>query len=206
MIKLFREKRIEEAFIIVFQNVQKRIDSLSDNEILNGDLDQMVENISQNFQLAELEIDLNNRDVITVMTDIPGSMFPPGTDVRRNQYYSCAKVNYTFSIQSGNGELLSVKPSKTSFNHEVVAEIDNNQFTIGYQTRYANLNLSDQVKEEVKQSIRLIINSMRQVIDTINDEVATFNGQLKDEIKDVLEKRKKEIRKRNEQNDDLKNL
>ena len=206
MIKLFREKRIEEAFKIVLQNVQHRIDGLSENDILKGDLNHLSENFSNKFQLAKLKIDLSNRDVSTIMTDIPGSSFPLGTDVRRNQYYSCAKVNYTFSIQSGEVELLSVIPSKNSFNHEVVADVNGNQFTIGYQTRYANVNISGQVKEEVKQSIRPIIDSMEQMIDIINTEVNAFNGKLKKDIRDALEKRKSEIQKLNKQNHDLNNL
>lgn len=206
MIRLFREKEIEEAFKVVFQNVQKPIDRLSDNEILNGNLDQIAEDISQRFQISELEIDFNNRDVNTVMTNIPGSLFPVGTDVKREQYYPCAEVKYTFYIQSGNAELLSVKPRKALFNHDVEADVKDNQFTIGYQTRYANVNLSNEVKEEVKQAIRSIIESMRQEINAINDEVATFNDQLKDKVKEFLEKKRKEIQKRNEQNNDLNNL
>ncbi|MEX0968463.1 MAG: hypothetical protein WD077_14625 [Bacteroidia bacterium] len=206
MIKLFHEKRIDDALNLVLRNVQSRINSLSDYEILNRDLNQMAGEISQNHQINELEIDLNDRKVETTMENIPGSLFPPGTDVRENQYYSCAKVNYTFTIQSGDPELLSVHPRTGSLNYDVRAEVNGHQFTIGYQTRYSNSHLSDQVKQDVKDEIRPIIQSARQVIDAINNEVKDFNKNLKGQIQSSLEDKRQELQKRNDQNDDLNKL
>lgn len=206
MIKLFREKGIEDAFNVVLGNVQKSINNLSNQEILKGDLEQMAENILKKHQINELEIDLEKRDVKTTMNEILGSWFPLGTDVRRDQYYSCAKVNYTFQIKSGNIELLSVHPKTVSFNHQIDAEFNENQFTIGYQTRYANSNLSEQVKQEVKQKMRLIIQSSRQVIDAINKEVRDFNSNLNIQIQGELEKKREELQRRKDQDDDLNKL
>ena len=206
MIKLFKERRIDDAMNLVLRNVQDRINNLSDYELLNGDLDQMSDEISESYQIKKLEIDPDDRNVETTMENIPGSWFPPGTDVRRNQYYSCAKVSYTFTIQSGDTELLSVHPKTASFNHDVDAEVNGNKITIGYQTRYANPDLSDKVKQEVKEGIRAIIQSSLQVIDAINKEVEEFNKNLKDQIQNVLEKKEQELQKRNDQNDDLNKL
>jgi len=203
MIKLFNERRIEDAFSVVLRNAQKRIDSLGDQYIYDHDLQQIANEIATSLQLKQLVIDLNNRKANVVMKDIPWNMFPPGTDVRRGVSYPCALVNYTFSVDSGDMELLTVHPRTSAFNFDIPIAINKRNFVIGYQTKYANPKLSDKVKSEVKQGMKKNIDSMKIVIDAINKEVNEFNESIEGQIMEVLEKTREEIKERREQNKDL---
>lgn len=206
MTKLFRERRIDDAFSLVLENARKNVNRLEKYRILNEDLENMATMIAQALNINKLTIDLNDRVTKVEMVEIPWNRFPAGTDVRHGRSYPCARVNYTFTINDGDVELLSVHPQTSSFNHDITAKVNNNKFTIGYQTLYANRELSEKVKSEVKQGMRNIINSLDTVIGAINEEVEDFNGNLADYVKELLEKRKEEIKKQDDQNNDLNDL
>lgn len=195
MIRLFNEKSITDIFEVAIRNIPKKLSNIIDSQILNVDLNELAANTANHNTISELEIDFEQREVEVVMFNILGSNFPPGTAVRRNQSYPCARVNYTFTVRSGDIELLSIRPQSAIFNYNVSTEIRNNKFTISYQTKYATVDLSEEVKREVKQSIKAIIDSCKIVIDAINKEVIEFNEKLPQYYYEILESKKKVLQK-----------
>jgi len=206
MIKLFNERSIDD----VFQNVTKKIavfiNNLEDYQIVNANLDKLSEEISERHKIQPLSIDLENRKVNVIMNNVPGSQFPPSYDVRRDKSYPCALVNYTFQIDSGDIELLAIRPRKARMNRNFTVQISNSSFTIGYQTLYANHILSEEVKNEVKEAIKMILDNIKVVLPALEEEIISFNNSLQENILQRLKQRKEEIKKRNDQNNDLNKL
>ncbi|GJM30193.1 MAG: hypothetical protein DHS20C17_28280 [Cyclobacteriaceae bacterium] len=206
--RLFKEGTIDKIFHDVLNNIRTEIDSLRDSQILSGSLSDLSKSIADSHQISELEIDLDNRMVDVVMVDVPGTspLFPPGTDVMGDQLYPCARVNYGFTIDSGDLNLLSLQPTAVAFNHDVSFEVDGNQFTIGYQTRNATLELSQTWRDKTKEWLRVIIDRLREVINASNKEVQEFNSSLQGQVSEALEAKREELQRRKDQNDDLNKL
>lgn len=206
MIRLFNEKSITQIFDLTISRIPLNIEKILDYQIQNVDLKELAENTSKHHILKKLEVDFDKRSVDVVMVDLSGNQFPPGTDIRRNQKISCARVDYTFTVTSGDIELLCVRPQGSTFNHNVAATINNNNFTISYQTKYANTDLSEAIKKEVKQNIRAIIDSCKVVVEAINKEIDEFNMKLPQYYFELLESRKKRIQKEINLKNDLNDL
>jgi len=198
MISLFREKKIDDLFEIVLKKIEKQISQIHEIQILKGDSMEMTKEVTKSFSIKPLEIDFEDREVNVIMVNIPWHAFSPGTDVRHGQSYPCAKVLYTFKI-TGDPELLSAKPKNAFIISPIDADLSNNSFTIGYQTRYANQQLSEEVQKEVKQNMKSVIESMKNLVSVMNIEVKEFNGQLEGKVHELIESRKTSIKKKNDQ-------
>ena len=204
MIRLFKEKNIKEALDPVRKKAVQKIELIPEHRIMNENLDKIAEEISAQLKIDSLKVDFSNKTVDVKMVDIPGSQFPPGTDVRPHQSYPCARVYYTFKIKSGDVELLTVSPTKRTFQKSVDITTDRwDEFTIFYQTQYATIEWSDQLKEEVKKEIRSIVNEMEPMIEALNNDIKEFNKILPSQILEVLTKKREDIQKKKDQNDDL---
>jgi len=205
MISLFREKRIDDLFGIILNHLERHISQIHEIQILNGDSMEMAKEVAKRFSIKTLEIDFENREVDVTMVNIPWNAFPAGTDVRKGQLYPCAKVLYTFKI-TGDPELLSAKPKKASLISQIDADFSNNSLTIGYQTLYANQQLSEEVQREVKQNMKSMIESMKNLMSIINKEVQEFNDQLEGTAHEFIESKRTLIKKKNDQKQALNNF
>lgn len=203
MIRLFKEKPIAQAFSIVRENVSKRVNELSDNEIMNSKVDFLADHISNSLNIKPIEIDFESRTAKVDMVKIPWNQFPPNFDVTRGESYSCAKVSYTFPIIKGDEQLLSVSPKGYYFNKDINAKIYNNNLIIEYQTLYGNIKLSEEIKDEVKQFIGETVELIKATIPTIENEVIEFNKTLNPIAIDLIQDKKDLIQASLDQNDDL---
>lgn len=140
------------------------------------------------------------------MIDLPAKLFPRGYDVRQGKSYSCAKAFYTFNVKSGEVGLLSVQPNINPFMSNVDTTINGNSFTIGYQTYYGSIELSDEIKKDIKNTMAKTIAEMESTVNGINQDLEVFNTEIKRLIKENIEKRKVEIEKKNSQNNELNDL
>lgn len=207
MIKLFEEKNVQEAFKPILKKAIQKIDLLTNKTILENDLKAEAHKISNQLIISPLKIDFKNPKVEVQLVNLDASQFPPGTDVRRGQSYPCARVSYTFTIESGDVELLCVNPTKRSFQRDVGITTDNsNEFTINYQTHYANIDLPDQLKQEIKREIRNIVHDMQPMLEALNNDIDEFNESLPDKIEKVLSAKQIELKKKRDQDDDLANF
>lgn len=59
MIKLFKEKRINDTYIVPFQNMIKRVDGINENSILNGNIDELTNDLCKSLKLNPLNIDFS---------------------------------------------------------------------------------------------------------------------------------------------------
>lgn len=206
MIKLFREKRINDSYNIPVQNMITKVNGLNENSIINGNIVELTNDLYKYLKLKPLIIDFSDREVNVKMIDLPGSSFPRSYDVSRGKSYPCAKAFYTFSIKSGEIGLLSVQPNINPFMSNVDASIYENTFTIGYQTTYGSLELSDEIKKEIKSTMAKTIVEMEATVLGIKEDFEVYNIEIKRMIKEKIEKRKVEILKNNSQNKELNDL
>lgn len=206
MVKLFQEKPFKNVIKTSFTNIERKVDNLSEYRILNENSDKLTEEIYKYAKLTKLQIDFEDREVNVEMVDLPAKNFPPQYDVRPGKSYPCAQVSYTFSVRSGDIALLSVSPFKYGFTKRVLISVSGNTFTIPYQTLYGNQVLSDEIKKEVKNSIKAIIDEMKITLSSINQDIEEFNMEVKPKIESLIENRKKNIQAKNSQNNDLNNL
>ena len=203
MIKLFREKRINETYNLPVSNMVKSVKRIDEHRILNTDTDTLTDEIFKSFKRNHLEIDFSDREVNVKMVDLPAGYFPRSYDVRRGKTYPCAKANYTFTVKSGEMDLLAVQPNQNQFMANVDASINGNNFTIGYQTHYGNIELSEEIKKEIKNTMAKTIEQMESTVIGINQDLDVYNSEMKRMIRENIEKRKVDIEKKNSQNDDL---
>ncbi len=205
MISLFREKRIDDLFLIVERNIQTHVSQMHENQILSEDSKDLAARLATRFSIKPLVMDLEKRDVNVIMVNLPCNAFPPDYDVTRGKSYPCAKVLYTIKY-SGDSELLSAKPNNSSLFRPINADVTEETFTIGYQTLYARPQLSDEVQSDVKRNVKQDIDSMSILIPVLNDEVKVFNDSLEDKVYQIIEKIKKAIKNRDDQNQKLNDL
>lgn len=206
MIKLFREKKISDYFIISGRNVLKKVESINEYELLNDEVENLAVKILTPLKLKHLSIDFENRTAESKMINIPAENFPRNYDVRRGQKYPCARVSYTYNLLSNNIELLSVCPSNFLINKVVDTSVGQNNFTIHYQTLYGNINLTDEIKREVKIWASSIEEQMTEIIKNINDEIDSFNIEILELLKNTIEGRKMKINAKKNQDNDLNNF
>lgn len=203
MIKLFREKKINDYFTIVGRNILKKAENINEYEILNDEIKNIATKSLASFKLKNLSIDLKNRTVNSEMINIPAEKFPRNYDVRRGEKYPCAKVSYTYNLLSNNIELLSVSPSKITMDKIVEASIGQKSFTIHYQTLHGNINLSDEAKKEIKNWAISIEKQIVEIVKNINEEIDIFNLEIFELFKKALEDRKQKIILKKKQDNDL---
>ncbi|NHM04701.1 hypothetical protein [Flavobacterium celericrescens] len=203
MIKLFREKKINDLFITAGRNIIKKADSINDYELFNSEVESLAIKTLAPLKLKHLSIDFENRTAESKMIDIPAENFPRNYDVRRGQKYPCARVSYSYNLLSNNIELLSVSPINFTISQIVDTNVGKNNFTIHYQTLYGNLNLTDEIKKEIKNWASSLEDEMKEVVKCINKEIDTFNIDILELLKKAIEDRKNKIISKKDQDNDL---
>ena len=205
MIKLFRERRIQDAFSIIENNIPKRVNNITESGITGPNLAEHIKMVTEGLQIKPISIDFEDRTVDLRMVNLKGIHFPQGFDVAPNGTYPCALVEYKFKA-NGNQELLALHPRTAIFNRTVLASVNGNELTIGIQTLHGNSELNDKTKKEVKSEISEIIEDMKIVINAINNEVSEFNKTLNQKVTEQFNIKKEEIEKDEALKNDLNDL
>lgn len=200
---LFKEKRINDTYNGLIENMVTRVNGLQESRILNGNVEKLTNDLFKSLKINPLIIDFSDRKVALEMTDRPGSHFPSDFDVSRERNYSCAEVFYTFTVISGDMELLTVQPNTHEFTKDVKVSMSGNNFTISYQTLYGNSELSEELKREIKSIMTATINEMESTVTGINHDLEEYNAKISDMIKEKIEQRKIKIKNKNSQNNEL---
>ena len=201
--KLFNEIHINSIFQKTFGKAINEVDSYNENEMYKENSRKITNEIFNIYQEKPLEIDFYKKSARVEMTQVLGKFFPPGTDVNRNQNYTCAKVIWTFDIGQGS-KFLNALPTNHRFDG-VNANVDNGNdlLNISYQTLYASAELTEEIKKKVKNWITDLVPKMENTVSLINNDISEFNKEMKPKIEEQVNKRIAEIEKKNQQNDDL---
>ncbi|MGV0757599.1 hypothetical protein ACTS95_10380 [Empedobacter brevis] len=206
MIKLFREKEISDYFVIVGRNILSKVDNISEAELLNNEVNDLATKILAPLKLKHLEIDFKSRTAESNMIEIPASNFPRDYDVRAGQKYPCVRVSYTYDVSSNNIELLSVAPASFIISKVVNTSVDQKDFTIHYNTLYQNINLSDEIKKEIKNWVTSVEEEMVEIVKAINKEIDDFNIEILYLLKSNIENKKNKTSHKKDQDIDLNNF
>ena len=202
MFKLFKEQSIENAFNLVRQNINRKVDNIPKYDIMEENHDNLVKRISMKIQ--PLEIDFQSRKGKLDNEEINGQNFPQGYDVEPDKNYECAKAVYSFKI-TGDTELFAVEPKGKIFQKNVKASNNKNYLFIEYQT-FSKQPLNENKINEIKDFIRETIRLMKDFIPVINNEIDTFNNQMNDYIKVQLKERKRQLQLKRSQDDNINDL
>jgi len=175
---LFKEKSLKEILEgkKALMLVQAR--NIIDYQILNVDLNELATNTTEHHKLPMLEIDFEDRNVDIVMTPISTRSTPSIAGAMNGNSNECALVKFTFRIKKGNSEFLSAIPSSANFKRNVKFTINDQKFTIFYQTKCPTTDLTEHVKNEVKTEIREVVESSKPMIEAINQEILQYNESL----------------------------
>ena len=208
--RLFQEQGIDYVFNNTLAMVDSRVKGEFESSFENDDLTGMVNQILKEVKIQKLNVDFASRKSTTTMKGISGSRFPSDYDVRRDQSYERAYVQYIMSV-SGNVQLLKVSPKTRTLQNlvdYVVDVVSQNHMVLkfGYQTLYASLDLSQSVQDEVLRAIRPIIEELPNMQEAINAEVDAFNDQLSNFILEKLKERQTSLRKKWAQDSRLNNF
>src|SRR5690606_14246600 len=149
--KLFQEKHIYEFFQSYIPRIKNEIEHYNYTNVDEKDISIISNELYNRYKLKPIEISLENREANVTMIQIPSSSFPPGYDVTPGKKYNCAKVEYTYTLPK-NHEYLMYLPYNFQIN-PINLETNSQQITFSYQTLYGSIELSDQVKEDVKNWI-----------------------------------------------------
>lgn len=155
------------------------------------DPQELAENKNQASQLNHLEIDFESRKVL-----------PIEMHRLKNDEYERAAVPYSYDCPK-ESELLSCFSTQYVFSFDIQASIKDEKLILYYQTLSTSTTLIPHVKEEVKSEMIMIQDDIAKEILYINQDIDNFNKTVKDFIVDLIEKRRKEIMRRKEQEDDL---
>lgn len=204
MIKLFNEKSLESTFSILDSNIQQIVQKLERTEILNSNIDDLVNKIARSKRIASLNIDFEQIDVKVVMKNLTKNEHPNTYDIPEGETCPRAKVDYTFTVNSGEMSILSIAPKENRLSELLYTAINGNKFTVCYQTFSPTNNLSAEIRTEVKNWKISLIEEMKKIISELNSKFEEINSEMTLKIKVLLEKRKKEIQDSDDQENDLK--
>lgn len=199
--KLFGEQHITQIFRQNVERMRGRVNSMTDSRLLSQEKTAIVNEIFNMFEEQGIEIDFTNRDVDIRLADRLGRSFPPGTDLAPNEILSVAEVTYTFINKSESTKFLNATPTRRVLQHVVKARIDGINIRIPYLTRYAQIELNDAVKKEVKDWISGLIPQLESTVVSINDEIVAYNDEMRIQI-DKLVSEKIEAAKRKQDTKD----
>lgn len=198
---LFRQHHLKKLFDETKQRAEASTRNINDYEIDNFSKEVIIQNTLKDYKIEHLEINLENRTSSVEMIPIPAEKFPGGYDVRRGGKYPLARVKYSYN-KPKKYNLLEYLPNGMNFNKNVEFSTGSNNLFIYYQTLYANENLSDDVKREVKNFMIELHDDIRNIIENMNQQIDAFNIELQAVIeKEINARIEKKIQKENQNND-----
>ncbi len=202
--RLFGEQHITKIFKANEQRTLRMIDGLDDGTLLNEKKSEIVADIYSSIKEKAIKIDFANKKTVIKMSERLGSSFPPGTDVERNKMYPVAEVTYIFKNNLTANEFLDAIPSRAVLKSPVSAHVDGDfNLQMSYLTKYARIDLSDEVKKEVKDWIINLIPQLETTVSLINEEIDNYNKKMESLIDELISKRIEDAKSKKDLGDDL---
>ena len=202
---LFKQQPLVNLFNAAMQRTEASIRHKSDEEFFSFPKEKLIESFMRDEKIEHLQINLEDRTSDVQMLPIPAEQFPAGYDVRRGEKYPMARVKYSYK-KPLKDSLLNYLPNGVTFSKNVDFSVGSDKLHIYYQTRYANENLSDEVKKEVRNFMIELHEDINNVVKTMNAEIDIFNIKLKENIESWIDDRIEKKAQKEKQNDDLNNF
>lgn len=187
MSKIFAEDKLSNLIDENINQIKNDIENEDEDNILDSNENEFIEKYYLKYHLEPLEINFEEFEKDRCRKKLPSSMFPRNYDVRPGKSYSTLIIIYKLPF-SGNSELLRYRPSKkwiSSWTREVY--LLNNTYVC-----FEIIPFSRDAKS-VKDEAKNIMNSMRQQLEYLNSEIDSYNNNLKSQIKNFYNGRKKRI-------------
>lgn len=201
--KLFKEKSVTDLFITNENKIGDRVESLSNEEILELSSKELGESISAKYKIDfKVEIDFENPTIETKMEDLSGQKHISPITRCLN-----AIVYYSFPI-SKNPAFLQYSPhSENSIqifrSNRVDGIIKGNNLIIKISTTYANPNLPDNLIQEVKKAILDKVEKIKNNLQALKSECDEYNEKIYERVVKFIEVEKDRIEKENAQKSKL---
>ncbi len=194
--KLFKEKPVTDLFVAAENKIRDRVNSLSNDEILEHNSIEFGESIYSKYKIDfKVEIDFENATIETKMEDLSGQI---NISSRR---YLTAIVYYTFPISKNPTFLQYFPQSENSLqifrSNRVDGIIQGNNLIIPISTNYANLNLPENIINDVKNAILDRVEKIKNNLQALKSECDVYNESISEKVVRFIDGKKATIEQEN---------
>lgn len=196
--KLFEKGETTASFRALSDKIKQEIDKLTNEEICNTDLGDLEEYYVAKYQIEEIQIFKENiiKELSETKIQKYNQFYSPGYSEFGSQYHMIDGYKITFAIPfDGDKDLLDLRPSSyymQSFPVDrVISPTDDEYGKIIFSLEYtkSELQRSENSNEIVQKGFQQEINTYFKTIETINQEVRSYNNGLSNIVKKYLEAR-----------------
>lgn len=196
--KLFEKGETTASFRALSDKIKQEIDKLTNEEICNTDLGDLEEYYVAKYQIEEIQIFKENitKELSETKIQKYNQFYSPGFSEFGSQYHMIDGYKITFTIPfDGDEDLLDLRPSSyymQSFPVDrVISPTDDEYGKIIFSLEYtkSELQRSENSNEIVQKGFQQEIDTYFKTIETINQEVRSYNNGLSNIVKKYLEAR-----------------
>lgn len=193
---LFSRKDTSTFFLSVLQKATTQIDSFPDNEIMNKDLTEWENYLFHSYYIYPIE--LMESKVTQSMIEEKIKVYNRVHYFGEPEYFMVDGVRITYKIPfDGDGRLFDLQPSTYTLKD---LKCDSVVAPCGEELGYISVSLlfdkkdlmqhGNEMRNYVFKRFNDFFNDYRRMIEYVNDDVKSFNANLKSEIKRLLTERK----------------
>jgi hypothetical protein len=185
MISIFFERKLSQFLDSLRNQMKATAQSETADYLLNVNEEEYIEHLQHRFTIEPLKIHLDDAQVSAHEENIPAERFPSSTFfVKQGRSYPKQIIRYHIPFE-GTEELLQCTPNPRLLNtHEVL--LDGGSICFDIIDFYQD---PEYIKREADRVIKLIADQARNV----EKNVADYNSRLPEEIRQVVQARKKQI-------------
>lgn len=195
---LFQDGETAESFRSIWAKASREIERLTNEEICSTDLGELEEYYVIKYQIEEIVLlrDNTEHDLSETKIQVPNRFYHYGYSQFESQYAYVDGYKVTFSIPfDGDEDLLKLRPSTFYVQEFPVDKIvsptrdEYGKLVYSMEFRKEELQTEENVIGFVKKRLNQEMQNYYKTIETINQEVRTFNIGLPKIVKECLNKR-----------------
>ena len=192
--KPFREYDLSKVIANQWAAVNKKIDTMSNEEIMANDLDVLAENIYQEYFIEPVTIfeeDFSKRSI--KQGKIQKYIDPFFRDYSDREYVEVDGVIAEFYFPyTGESDLFKCRAS--TFSMGVYPEITVNKTTVSFRIERSLSEMNNEkAKDSLLGSLEQALKEIRDGLSYANNDVTAFNNSLKQQAMKWLEEKKKKV-------------
>ena len=192
--KPFQEYDLSKVITKQWAVIRKKIDTMSNEEIMANDLDILAENFYQEFYIEPVTVfeeDVSKRSI--GQGKIQKYVDPFFRDFYQNEYIEVDGIIAKFYFPYvGDKTLFQCRASAFSLGGYPEITVDQNTVLFCLERSLSEMkNLS--AKEELLKSLESSLKEIREGISHANNDVNAFNNSLKDQVLKLLQKKREKV-------------
>lgn len=192
--KPFQEYDLSKVITKQWAVIRKKIDTMSNEEIMANDLDILAENFYQEFYIEPVTVfeeDVSKRSI--EQGKIQKYVEPFFRDFYQNEYIEVDGIIAKFYFPYvGDKTLFQCRASAFSLGGYPEITVDQNTVLFCLERSLSEMkNLS--AKEELLKSLESSLKEIREGISHANNDVNAFNNSLKDQVLKLLQKKREKV-------------